>query len=297
MCILDRLHGIFVLGAYRVLAWVVSVMLPPMAIFFPLFTLLEDAGFLPRIAYNLDHAFQKCGSCGKQALTMCMGFGCNAAGVTGCRIIDSPRERLIAVLTNSLVPCNGRFPMLIALITMFFAGDAARPGSSLRCALLLTCAVLFSVGMTFFASWLLSRTVLRGLPSFFTLELPPYRRPQLGKVLIRSIFDQTIFVLGRAVCAAVPAGILIWIMANLSIGSSSLLNCCAGFLAPFAALFGLDGVILMAFILGFPANEIVIPILLMAYLGQGVLTEPDSFHVLKELLAGQGWTSVTADCT
>lgn len=291
------LHGVLVLGAYRVLAWVVSVMLPPMAVFFPLFTLLEDAGFLPRIAYNLDHAFQRCGSCGKQALTMCMGFGCNAAGVTGCRIIDSPRERLIAILTNSLVPCNGRFPMLIALITMFFAGNGGGLSSSLSGALLLTGAVLFSVGMTFSASWLLSRTILKGLPSFFTLELPPYRKPRLGKVLIRSVFDRTLFVLGRAVCTAAPAGILIWLMANLSLGSSSLLNCCAGFLDPFASLFGLDGVILMAFILGFPANEIVIPILLMAYLGQGILSEPESLPALKELLAGQGWTWVTAACT
>ncbi len=291
------LHGVLVLGAYRVLAWVVSVMLPPMAVFFPLFTLLEDAGFLPRIAYNLDHLFQRCGSCGKQALTMCMGFGCNAAGVTGCRIIDSPRERLIAVLTNSLVPCNGRFPMLIALITMFFAGNEKGFSSSLGCALLLTGAVVFSVGMTFFASRLLSRTVLKGLPSFFTLELPPYRKPQLGKVLVRSVFDRTLFVLGRAVCAAAPAGILIWLMANLPVGSSNLLNCCAGFLDPFASLFGLDGVILMAFVLGFPANEIVIPILLMAYLGQGVLTPPENLGALKELLAAQGWTWVTAACT
>ena len=290
------LHGVLVLGAYRVLAWVVSVMLPPMAIFFPLFTLLEDAGFLPRIAYNLDHAFQRCGSCGKQALTMCMGFGCNAAGVTGCRIIDSPRERLIAILTNSLVPCNGRFPMLIALITMFFAGSGTGL-SSLRCALLLTGAVLCSVGMTFLASRLLSRTVLKGLPSFFTLELPPYRRPRLGNVLVRSVLDRTLFVLGRAVCAAAPAGILIWLMANLFIGSSSLLNCCAEFLNPFASLFGLNGTILMAFLLGFPANEIVIPILLMAYLGQGFLTAPESLPAFRELLAGQGWTWVTAACT
>lgn len=227
---------------------------------------------------------------------MCMGFGCNAAGVTGCRIIDSPRERLIAILTNSLVPCNGRFPILIALITMFFAGGASG-ASSFRSALGLTGMVLLGVGMTFFASWLLSRTVLRGLPSFFVLELPPYRKPQFGKVLVRSVFDRTLFVLGRAATAAAPAGILIWLMANLTVGSSSLLSLLCDFCDPFASLFGLDGVILVAFLLGFPANEIVIPLILMAYLEQGVLTEPDSLFALKDLLISQGWTSVTALCT
>ncbi|MCI8599144.1 MAG: ferrous iron transport protein B [Lachnospiraceae bacterium] len=291
------LHDVLVLGAYRVLAWVVSVMLPPMAIFFPLFTLLEDSGYLPRIAYNLDHVFCRCHSCGKQALTMCMGFGCNAAGVTGCRIIDSPRERLIAILTNSFVPCNGRFPTLTALITMFFAGSALGLLSSIGSALLLTGVVLLGVLMTFLTSWLLSRTVLKGIPSSFTLELPPYRKPQVGKVLLRSIFDRTLFVLGRAACAAAPAGILIWSMANIHLGSSSLLSLCAGFLDPVAAWFGLDGVILMAFILGFPANEIVIPIMLMAYLEESVLTEPGSLLALRELLVSHGWTRLTAACT
>ncbi len=293
----DWLQGLLVSGAYRVTAWVVSVMLPPMAIFFPLFTLLEDAGFLPRIAYNLDHAFQRCRSCGKQALTMCMGFGCNAAGVTGCRIIDSPRERLIAILTNSFVPCNGRFPMILALIAMFFAGTKARPASDILSALLLTLVILLGVAGTFGASWLLSRTVLKGMPSSFTLELPPYRRPQFGHVLIRSILDRTLFVLGRALTAAVPAGILIWLMANVPAGSGSLLSFCADVLHPFAALFGLDGVILMAFLLGLPANEIVLPIILMACLNQNTLTEPGSLLSLREILTAQGWTPVTAACT
>ena len=291
------LQELLVLGAYRVLAWVISVMLPPMAIFFPLFTLLEDAGFLPRIAYNLDHAFQRCHSCGKQALTLCMGFGCNAAGVTGCRIIDSPRERLIAILTNSLVPCNGRFPTLIALISMFFAATGVTAGSTLISALLLTGAILLSIGITFLASWILSRTVLKGVTSSFTLELPPYRRPQFCKILIRSILDRTLFILGRATTAAIPAGILIWAMANLRINGISLLNLCASFLDPFASLIGLDGVILMAFILGLPANEIVMPLILMAYLEQGSLTEPGSLITLKALLAAHGWTTTTAACT
>lgn len=291
------LQELLVLGAYRVLAWVVSVMLPPMAIFFPLFTLLEDAGFLPRIAYNLDHAFKRCHSCGKQALTLCMGFGCNAAGVTGCRIIDSPRERLIAILTNSLVPCNGRFPTLIALITMFFAWTEGTSEASLLSALLLTAVIILSIGTTLLASWLLSGTVLKGIPSSFTLELPPYRRPQFCRILIRSILDRTLFVLGRAITAAIPTGILIWILANLQINGSSLLSLCTSSLNPFAALIGLDGVILTAFILGLPANEIVMPLILMSYLEQGVLTEPGSLITLKTLLTAHGWTWVTAACT
>lgn len=291
------LHSLLISGIYRVVAWVISVMLPPMAIFFPLFTLLEDAGLLPRIAYNLDHAFQRCHSCGKQGLTLCMGFGCNAAGVTGCRIIDSPRERLIAILTNSFVPCNGRFPTIIALITMFFAGTADTLASSLISALLLTGVVLLGIAATFLASWLLSKTLLKGVPSSFTLELPPYRRPQFGPVLIRSLLDRTLFVLGRAVTTAAPAGILIWIMANLSFQGTSLLMLCAAALNPFASLFGLDGIILLAFLLGLPANEIVLPIILMAYLNQGTLTEPGSLLTLKDLLTTQGWTCTTAACT
>ncbi len=293
----DWLHNMLVLGVYRVVAWVVSVMLPPMAIFFPLFTLLEDVGYLPRLAYNLDKPFQCCHACGKQALCMAMGFGCNAAGVTGCRIIDSPRERLLAILTNSFVPCNGRFPTLIALITIFFAGAAGSIRSSVLSALLLTLAILLGIGMTFFVTWLLSVTLLRGVPSAFTLELPPYRKPQVGSILIRSIFDRTLFVLGRAAAVAVPAGFLIWIMANASFGGQSLLALSAGWLDPFARLLGLDGVILIAFLLGFPANEIVMPIILMAYLAQGTLAETENLASMKLLLLSHGWTIQTAVST
>lgn len=291
------LHDALVLGVYRVLAWVVSVMLPPMAIFFPLFTLLEDAGYLPRVAYNLDRPFKRCCACGKQALCMCMGFGCNAAGVVGCRIIDSPRERLIAILTNNFVPCNGRFPTMIAIITMFFTFSAGAASESLISAVLLTGMIFLGVGMTLGVSWLLSKTVLKGVPSSFTLELPSYRRPQIVKVLVRSIFDRTFFVLGRAVAVAAPAGLIIWLMANVQAGDISLLAHCSGFLDPFARLFGLDGVILLAFILGFPANEIVIPIIIMAYTAQGSLVEMASLTEMKRLFITNGWTWVTAVCT
>ena len=218
------LNDVVVLGIYRTLAWVVSVMLPPMAIFFPLFTLLEDSGYLPRIAFNLDKFFKKASAHGKQALTMCMGFGCNACGIIGCRIIDSPRERLIAILTNNFVPCNGRFPTLIAIISMFFAGVIALPYRSFVSTLLLTGTIIIGVFMTFLTSKFLSKTILKGMPSSFILELPPYRRPQIGKVIIRSIFDRTLFVLGRAVLVAAPAGLLIWLMSNIFIGEMSVLS-------------------------------------------------------------------------
>lgn len=287
------LHGVVVLGAYRVLAWVVSVMLPPMAIFFPLFTLLEDFGYLPRVAYNLDKPFKKCRACGKQALTMCMGFGCNAVGVMGARIIDSPRERLLAILTNNFVPCNGRFPTLVALITMFFVFAGGQAGAALS-ALILTAVIALGVIMTFAATKLLSATVLKGAPSSFTLELPPYRTPQFGKVVVRSIFDRTLFVLGRAAAVAVPAGIIIWLAANIAPGGVSLLSRAAAFLDPFAHMLGLDGIILIAFILGFPANEIVLPIMLMGYTAAGSLTELGSLHELRTMLVDNGWTIVTA---
>lgn len=290
----DWLYDMLVLGVYRVVAWVISVMLPPMAIFFPLFTLLEDVGYLPRIAYNLDKPFQCCHACGKQALTMAMGFGCNAVGVMGCRIIDSPRERLLAMLTNSFVPCNGRFPILITLLTMFFAGTAGDIKSSVFSAFMLTGVILLGIGMTFAVTWLLSVTLLKGVPSSFTLELPPYRRPQVCVTLVRSVFDRTLFVLGRAVAVAAPAGLIIWIMANTMKGDVSLLSLCASLLNPPARLMGLDGVILLAFLLGFPANEIVMPIILMAYLAQGTLVEPGSLMAMKELLTAHGWTWMTA---
>lgn len=290
------LHDALVLGVYRVAAWVVSVMLPPMAIFFPLFTLLEDIGYLPRIAYNLDHAFKRCGACGKQALTICMGFGCNAAGVVGCRIIHSPRERLLAILTNSFVPCNGRFPTLVNLILLFFVGTAGRYGSSLLSALGLTALILLGLLVTFGVTRLLSRTVLRGIPSSFALELPPYRRPQWGQVLVRSVFDRTLFVLGRAVTAAAPAGLLLWLLANITVGSGTLLSFLSGALDPAGRLMGMDGVILLAFILGLPANEIVVPIMLMAYLSQGVLQQPESLTAMQTIFLQNGWTPVTALC-
>lgn len=293
----DWLRGILVDGVFRTLAWVISVMLPPMAIFFPLFTLLEDLGYLPRVAFNLDNFFRKACAHGKQALTMCMGFGCNACGVIGCRIIDSPRERLIAILTNNFVPCNGRFPTLIAIITMFFAGAVSGAFQSVVSTLMLTGTIVLGVIMTLLISKLLSKTILKGMPTSFHLELPPYRRPQIGKVIVRSIFDRTLFVLGRAVAVAAPAGLVIWLLANINVGDLSLLAHCAGFLDPFARFIGLDGYILMAFILGFPANEIVVPILIMSYMATGTLTELDSFSELHTLLVNNGWTWLTAVCT
>ena len=290
----DFIRNMIVYGGYRVLAWVVSVMLPPMAIFFPLFTILEDLGYLPRIAFNLDRFFKKCSACGKQALTMCMGFGCNAVGVTGCRIIDSKRERLIAILTNSFVPCNGRFPMIIAIITIFFVGLNNTFTSSLLSSLLLVLVICFSVFITLFISKILSKTILKGMPSSFILELPPYRKPQYLKVIIRSILDRTLYVLGRAIVVAIPAGIIIYILSNVYIDTSSILTICTNFLDPFADLLGLDGVILFAFILGFPANEIVVPIIIMAYMKSGVLIEYDSLSSLKEILVNNGWTILTA---
>lgn len=290
------LHGILVLGIYRTLAWVISVMLPPMAIFFPLFTLLEDLGYLPRVAFNLDNFFKKACAHGKQALTMCMGFGCNAAGVIGCRIIDSPRERLIATLTNNFVPCNGRFPTLIAIGTIFIGGMMGGAFRSLASTLTLTGIVLLGILMTLFVSKILSKTILKGLPSSFTLELPPYRKPQIGRILVRSILDRTLFVLGRAAAIAAPAGLVIWILANVTVGGASLLSHAAGFLDPFGRMLGMDGTILMAFILGLPANEIVIPILIMSYLSTGTLSELESLEDLRQLLVSQGWTWLTGVC-
>ncbi|MBQ4119842.1 MAG: ferrous iron transport protein B [Clostridia bacterium] len=287
----EWLHNCLILGVFRTLSWVVSVMLPPMAIFFPLFTLLEDSGYLPRIAFNLDKPFKSCNACGKQALTMCMGFGCNAVGVTGCRIIDSKRERLLAILTNNLVPCNGRFPTIIAIITMFLCFGNHQ---SLLSALMLLAVIVLGVIATFILTKFLSVTVLKGTPSSYTLELPPYRKPQITKVIVRSIFDRTLFVLGRAVSVAAPAGLFIWLMANIFVNDASLLTHCASFLDPFGKLLGLDGVILLAFILGLPANEIVMPIIIMAYLNNGFLTESSSLFAMRELFVANGWTINTA---
>lgn len=291
----EWLEGVLIQGIYKALAWVVSVMLPPMAIFFPLFTLLEDFGYLPRIAFNLDRCFKCSGACGKQAITMIMGLGCNACGVTGCRVIDSPRERLIAVLTNVFMPCNGRFPTIIAMISMFFVTAKGIWGSALSGAALLGTIVSGAL-ITLLVSFVLSKTILRGTPSSYTLELPPYRKPQVGKVLLRSLLDRTIFVLGRACTAAVPCGLLIWLGANIHMGGESILSAISGFFEPLGQLVGLDGVIIMAFIFGFPANEIVIPIILMAYLSQGSLVEMSDTASLHELLAANGWTMRTAVC-
>ncbi|MCM1166245.1 MAG: ferrous iron transport protein B [Lachnospiraceae bacterium] len=291
----EWLRGLLVDGAYRVLAWVVAVMLPPMAIFFPLFTLLEDLGYLPRVAYNLDKPFCKCRACGKQALTMCMGFGCNAAGIVGCRIIDSKRERLIAMLTNAFVPCNGRFPMILTVISLFFVGGAMGFAGSLLSAAALTGVIVLGVAMTFLVSKILSATILRGEPSSFTLELPPFRKPQFGKILVRSLLDRTVFVLGRAAAVAAPAGLAIWLLANVSVDGSTLLSLVTGFLDPFGRFIGMDGVILTAFLLGLPANEIVIPLIVMTYMQQGSLAELAPAQML-ELFTANGWTPVTAVC-
>ena len=272
-------------------------MLQPMAIFFPLFTILEDSAYLPRIAYNLVRPFKRCGACGKQALTMCMGFGCNAAGVVGCRIIDSPRERLIAVLTNSFVPCNGRFPAMISLICIFFVGISGGVFGSFASALVLCAVILLGVGMTLFASRLLSKTLLRGVPSSLALEQRTNRRPQIGKVIVRSVFHRTLVVLGRAAAVAAPAGALLWLLANVTLGDASLLAHIAAFLDPLGRLLGMDGVILTAFILGFPANEIVIPIAVMAYTVGGALTDVGDLAAMREILTANGWTPLTAVCT
>ena len=291
------LSDMLINGVYKTLTWIVAVMLPPMAIFFPLFTILEDLGYLPRIAFNMDGFFKKACCSGKQMITMCMGFGCNACGVTGCRIIDSPRERLIAILTNNFVPCNGRFPFLITIATIFIAGAFAG-GNGFLASILSTFAVIiviiFGIFLTLVISKILSKTILKGMPSSMILELPPYRKPQFGKILVRSIFDRTLFVLGRAISVAAPAGLLIWLMANIGINGQSLLSIIANFLNPFAKLMGLDGYILTAFILGIPANEIVLPIILMCYLKSGTLVNIEDTIQIGQILIQNGWTMLTA---
>ena len=287
--------NMIVFGLYKTFAWVVSVMLPPMAIFFPLFTFLEDLGYLPRIAFNLDHLFKKCKTHGKQCLTMCMGFGCNACGVIGCRIIDSPRERLIAILTNTFMPCNGRFPTLIAISTIFFTSAISNSVlSNISTAICVTLIVLIGVMITLLVSYLLSRTILKGESSTFTLELCPYRVPNIGRIIYTSIIDRTLFVLSRAVVVAIPAGVLTWILANTYIGDATILNHIALFLDPLGRFIGLDGFILLAFILGMPANEIVIPILIMSYMATGSMTDYTSLQELGDLLVSHGWTYLTA---
>jgi ferrous iron transport protein B len=284
-------------GVFRGLAWVVSVMLPPMAIFFPMFTLLEDLGYLPRVAFNLDWLFRGAGAHGKQALTMAMGFGCNAAGVISTRVIDSPRERLIAILTNNFVPCNGRFPTLIMLATVFVAAAFPPAFASLAAAGSVVAVVLVGVAFTLIVSWALSRTVLKGEASAFTLELPPYRRPGVLRILYTSLIDRTIFVMWRAIVVAAPAGAVIWIMANVNVGEVNLAQYVAGFLDPLGVAVGLDGVILLAYVIAIPANEIVVPTMLMVYMGVSVMTDVTSFDALRQLLVVEhGWTLLTAVC-
>lgn len=292
----EKLTGVLVLGIYRTVVWVISVMLPPMAIFFPLFAVLEDLGYLPRIAYNMDGIFECCGCCGKQALTSCMGFGCNAAGVVGCRIISSPRERLIAVLTNAFIPCNGRIPTLIAIISMFFSASLISGGNAIS-ALLLTAVIFFAVLMMLFVSKILSVTILKGEKSAFTLEMPPYRKPKVLSLIWRSIFDKSLKLLKRAVIVSIPAGLIIYALSNIFVGDVSLLSHISSFIDPFARLMGLDGVILLAFILGFPANEIVMPIIIMSYMKLGYMADIEELDVLKNLLISNGWTIKTAICT
>ena len=283
-------------GVYRVLTWVVAVMLPPMAIFFPLFTLLEDFGILPRIAFNLDGYFEKNGTCGKQALTMCMGIGCNAVGVTGARIIDSKRERLIAILTNSFIPCNGRFPTLIAIFTIFFSITSISILNTSTNVFLLTIIILIAIFITFITSKILSKTILKGENSFFILELPPYRKPQILKVLVRSLIDRTLKILGRAIIVSAPAGLVIWLLTNININNFSILSYISNFLDPIGILIGLDGVILTAFFLGFPANEIVLPIIIMGYMSSGIMMDISDLNVIKSLFINNGWNVVTALC-
>lgn len=288
------LSGILIDGMYQTVTWVISVMLPPMAIFFPLFTILEDLGYLPRIAFNLDNYFKKACTTGKQALTMCMGFGCNAAGVVGCRIIDSPRERLIAILTNSFVPCNGRFPFLITVASIFIGSIATGFGASLLSTICVLFVILLGIYLTLVISKILSKTILKGVPSSFILELPPYRKPQIGKVIVRSLLDRTLYVLGRAIAVAAPVGIIIWLFANINFGGISILTHIALFLDPFAKLMGLDGYILTAFILGLPANEIVLPIILMSYMAKGCLVNLEDTYLIGNILVENGWTILTA---
>ena len=293
----EWLSNMLINGVYQTLTWIIAVMLPPMAIFFPLFTILEDLGYLPRIAFNMDGFFKKACCSGKQMITMCMGFGCNACGVTGCRIIDSPRERLIAILTNNLVPCNGRFPFLISIATIFIAGAYASSNgflSSILSTIAVIVVIIFGIFLTLIISKILSNTMLKGMPSSMVLELPPYRKPQFGKILVRSIFDRTLFVLGRAISVAAPAGLVIWTLANVGINGASLLSIIANFLDPFAKLMGLDGYILTAFILGMPANEIVLPIILMCYLKGGALVNIEDTVQIGQILIQNGWNMLTA---
>ena len=290
----DWLHGVLVLGLYRGSAWVISVMLPPMAIFFPTFALLENFGYLPRVAFNMDRLFKRAGGHGKQALTMSMGFGCNAAAIMSTRIIESPRERMLAILTNNFVPCNGRWPTLILLASLFMTVTVTSGLQTFATAAVVIGMVLIGIITTLAVSWLLSKTLLRGVPTHYTLELPPYRRPQIWKTILLASRDKSWSVLKRAVIVAAPAGVITWILGNIVVGGDSILNHMAGFFDPFGQLIGLDGFIIMAFLLGLPANEIVLPILLMGYLSSGAMVDLDGIDNIKQVFLDQGWTWLTA---
>ncbi|HKJ27948.1 MAG TPA: nucleoside recognition domain-containing protein, partial [Anaerolineales bacterium] len=297
------LDGLLIDGMYMATAWVVSVMLPPMAIFFPLFTLLEDFGYLPRVAFNLDALFRRSGAHGKQALSMMMGFGCNAAGVVATRIIDSPRERLIAIITNNFALCNGRWPTQILIATVFIGGLVPAHLAGLISAASVVGVALLGVGFTFAVSWFLSRTMLRGEVSTFSLELPPYRPPRIWQTIYTSLIDRTIYVLWRAIVFAMPAGAAIWLVANVNIASVSIAEHIINFLNPFGLLIGLNGVILLAYIVAIPANEIVIPTVLMltvlvtgmdAGAGRGVMFDMQAGSDILNLFTAGGWTLLTA---
>ncbi|MEW9107306.1 nucleoside recognition domain-containing protein [Paenibacillus sp. S-12] len=288
------LHGILVLGLYRGTSWVISVMLPPMAIFFPIFALLENFGYLPRVAFNMDRMFKKSGGHGKQALTMSMGFGCNAAAILSTRIIESPRERMLAILTNNFVPCNGRWPTLILLSSLFMATGVASGMQTVATAAIVMGMVMIGIVVTLTVSWVMSKTALRGVPTHYTLELPPYRRPQIWKTILLSSRDKSLNVLIRAVVIAAPAGVLTWILGNVMVGGDSVLNHMASFFDPFAHAIGLDGFIIMAFLLGLPANEVVLPILLMGYLSTGAMVDADGMENIKDIFLQHGWTWLTA---
>ncbi len=296
------LDGLLIDGMYMATVWVISVMLPPMAIFFPLFTLLEDFGYLPRVAFNLDNYFKKAGAHGKQALSMTMGFGCNAAGVVATRIIDSPRERLIAIITNNFSLCNGRWPTQILIATIFIGGVVSARWAGLISALAVVGVTLLGVFFSFAVSWGLSRTILRGEVSTFSLELPPYRPPRIWQTIYTSIIDRTLVVLWRAIVFAMPAGAVIWLISNITVGGASLAEHFINWLNPLGILVGLNGIILLAYVVAIPANEIVIPTVLMLTTlmlgagggGAGVLFETNSPGDTKALLQAGGWTLLTA---
>ncbi|MHC0035723.1 nucleoside recognition domain-containing protein [Pseudoneobacillus sp. C159] len=288
------LHGIIVLGLYRGTTWVIAVMLPPMAIFFPTFALLENYGYLPRVAFNLDRLFKSVGAHGKQSLTMAMGFGCNAAAIMSTRIIESPRERMLAILTNNFVPCNGRWGTLIILSSLFMASGFTGGMKSLISTTVIVGIVVFGIIVTFAVSWGLSKTLLKGVPTHYTLELPPYRKPKIFETVVRESLTKSLSVLMRAIKVAAPAAILTWVLANITIGDSSILLYIVEFLDPLGKAIGLDGYILMAFLVGLPANEIVLPVLLMGYLSTGALIDVDGISGIKQIFINHGWTWLTA---